>query len=271
MILLITENGRNLALLAAATQVHWHRVLKKEVEAPKPIEKILRLDVNGIATAENPYRIDKALESWSRITFDGVDVTSDTIPLETAGIIEIYDAVAHKQYEMDVKGFGKNFIPGMTSFSGDIDTKNTTHMDHMFANATDVKTFDVSKIRTTNCVSMAQMFSYTYMKDLDLSRFDVSNVKDFNAMMASVLYLNNLNIKNFIIPPSGVNYSSFIHQPATDLFVDLSGENVTKDTVRIVSEIITFNPFNYQLTMRMKVHDASKCDGLSFDGLTYIY
>ncbi|WP_158593004.1 BspA family leucine-rich repeat surface protein [Lactobacillus sp. ESL0263] len=93
-----------------------------------------------------------------------------------------------------------NDISNLEEFEGlsNLDTRQVTSMNSMFANEPKLKSLDLSNFNTSNVTDMRYFFNSCYsLKNLDLSSFDTSNVKDMNTMFYLCSSLTNLNLNNF--------------------------------------------------------------------------
>ena len=130
-------------------------------------------------------------------------------------------------------------LPSLTEISFDgLDTSNTTDMQGMFMNSTNIKSLDVSAFVTSKVTDMSSMFancenlttldlskfntssvtdmSYMFyglgLSSLDLSGFDTSNVTNMSNMFSYCKNLSALNISSF--DTSNVTYMSSMFEMA---------------------------------------------------------
>lgn len=69
------------------------------------------------------------------------------------------------------------------SLNGAFHTENTTDMSHMFANASHIKSMDLSQFNTQKVTNMSLMFNGCLsLEELDISSFDTSNVTNMDSM-----------------------------------------------------------------------------------------
>jgi surface protein len=72
-----------------------------------------------------------------------------------------------------------------------------------------LKTIDVSNLNTSNVTTMRNMFSsMQFVEELDLSNFDTSKVTSFNSMFSGCSALKKINMSSFTIKPNDNNVAA---------------------------------------------------------------
>ena len=89
---------------------------------------------------------------------------------------------------------------------GDINTKNANKMNFMFnvsgtvPNPIAIDPIDLSKLNTSNVTEMLAMFYGSYVPTLDVSNFDMRNVKNIWTMFARLKNVTTLDVSHFQTP-----------------------------------------------------------------------
>ena len=89
---------------------------------------------------------------------------------------------------------------------GDINTERVVDMTNMFsvtgrvANPIAIDPIDLSKLNTSNVTEMGAMFLGSYVPTLDVSNFDMRNVKNINNMFAALKNVTTLDVSHFNTP-----------------------------------------------------------------------
>lgn len=79
----------------------------------------------------------------------------------------------------------------------DFDTSNVTDMGDMFYSCTSLTTINLNNFNTSKVEYMSYMFAYSNITNLDISNFDMRNVKNTSSMFYYCRNLVNLNTTNW--------------------------------------------------------------------------
>lgn len=107
--------------------------------------------------------------------------------------------------------------------------QNVTNVSDMFYNATVPSSIDLSKLNKFNITDMSYMFSYSDLKDADLTKLDTSSVTTMYSMFSSIKGVTSLDLSNF--DTSNVTDMRSLFQFSSVLTqLDLSNFNTSKVT-----------------------------------------
>ena len=110
----------------------------------------------------------------------------------------------------NLSGGGEKYAPKFITFRGftgtdlsyetsNLDTSNMTTFNNMFAESTYLKNVDLSKFQTVNGTGFAGLFSKcSSIQNLDLSSFNFTNATTLGAMFSDCT-----NLESVILPPAG--------------------------------------------------------------------
>lgn len=154
---------------------------------------------------ENPYDNDHVdFLHFLHIHLDGLNYINTSEVKDMSGMF--YGAYIE---DWDFKNFDTSSATDMSSmfrnsYYSDLDlsninTSNVTDMSYMFSGCYYLKSLDLSSFNTSKVNDMSYMFSFgigTNLTDLNLSSFDMTNVKNTEAMLYGCSSLRNLWISS---------------------------------------------------------------------------
>lgn len=245
--------------------------IPEDYQKPNPdSDRIFSIKTTGVSSEVD---LSLILKSCSKIKFNGDIVES--IPLGTAGLIELYDAVALDEYTIE-NTFGN--ITGVTEISGTLDAVNTYNADYMFHDMPQLKLIVLHDIDNEVFRSVQYMFSrIPNVEYLDLTNIRLDNTYEFDNFISTTgniaSKLGTILLNNLILPIMEDDENRFdrMFVNLTNL-VDVYLLNV--DTYTISKVCIGIN--NARTTsesnkIRVHVDSANLVVGLNFENIEFVY
>ena len=166
------------------------------------LEKIdvSKLNTSGITDMSFMFCGCNGLEELDLSTWDTSNVTD---------MRKMFDA-CYRLNTLDLSGFNTSKVINMSEmFDGcgrsaqsnlildvsKLDTKNVTNMRQMFGKVKEIKGYE--KWNTSNVEDMSYLFYCTEMKEFNLSKWDVSKVKNMENMFQSCEHVKSINLKGW--------------------------------------------------------------------------
>ncbi len=124
------------------------------------------------------------------------DVDGTTAYNVTIGSTVVIKANPNSSFLFNYIGYGINTETKIEGLNN-LDTSNVTSMSRMFY-STNLTNLDLTKFDTSNVITMRDMFmDSANLTNLDLSKFDTSNVTDMLQMFSGCSKLTTLNLSGF--------------------------------------------------------------------------
>ena len=146
-----------------------------------------------------------------------------------------------------------------------LDTSNVTNMSHMFSNASDLTSLDVSHWDTGNVTDMSDIFSDARsLTSLDVSKWDVDKVTDMSWMFYNARSLTSLDVSNW--DTSKVTNMSLMFSGASSL-TDLDVSNW--DTSNVTTMMSIYAMFSSNSNLALIVNGDKFADYLVKNNFAY--
>ena len=202
---------------------------------------------------------------------DGNNSILDEVQLEYDPVTKFISSYKKIKYNCDGKTIIRSLDPNYTSKSTlDTNTQIVLNsgcyvfntMNSMFSGCNSLTELDVSKFDTSNVTNMANMFdSCNSLASLDVSKFDTSNVTNMENMFAGCNKLTTIDISNW--DTSNVNDMSWMFRSCNSL----TELDVSKfDTSNVTNMANMFDSCNSLASL-----DVSKFDTSNVTNMNYMF
>jgi len=174
----------------------------------------------------------------------------------------------------------------LVSFTASDETRLVTDMSNMFYNATDINTFNIENLNTTNVTSMRRMFEGTSSTGsalpINLASWDVTNVTDFSYMFrsskidpdtstwdtSSATNMSNMFAFNDTANPNTLNWDTSNVTDMSQMFqqAELANPNVSSWDVSSVSD------FSFMFAFALSANpDVVTWDTISAQDMSHMF
>ncbi len=142
-----------------------------------------------------------------------------------------------------------------------LNTSRMTHMRGMFEDCYVLKQLDLSHFETSNVRDMSLMFSCCGVKNIDISNFDVSSLNNLECMFYGSM-IENINLGSFSIP-EGANASRMFCACSSLKHLDLSNCNIGEEakTTNMLRSLTGLESLTISSTMYRLAEDACSNTG----------
>ena len=184
---------------------------------------------------ENVKLIDKYYPNVKEMVVDGLKLTKPvkSYSFESKGTHSVYYNVKEP-----IGGSIAGMFEGLKkmtsiSFSEKFDFQGITKMDRMFYNCQNLKSVDISNIKSENVKNMNYMFYQCLeLNSVDISDLEASKVTSTNSMFENCVSLNSIDISSLKNPEI----------TGTDMFAGISSSGTIKVNSAIIEKINSLKP-----------------------------